>query len=197
MRQCRHDELLVDCADAALRDAEPHTVSDAEPTPGPTPRPTSPADVTCPAIVAGEYNDALVSWMVQMPFDGDLVVEVYGGIEYNVFSLPIGIELVVDGHIITDGDPSDVMWNDHLKLRVDGLQHGWYELRYFVGHTQPATPSQFGPFRVDIECVSQQPTTTPTAVPTMDPTPEPTDRTTALAASSTTTPTCASRSRPS
>ena len=43
--------------------------------------------------------------------------------------------------------------------------------------TRPATPSQFGSFRVDIECGSQEPTTTQTAVPTMDPTPEPTDRT--------------------
>ena len=75
-------------------------------------------------------------------------------------SLPI--ELIVDGHIVTDGDPSDVMWNDHLKMRVDGLQ--------------PATPSLFRLFRVDTECVSLEPTTTPTAVPSMDPMPQSTDR---------------------
>ena len=46
---------------------------------------------------------------VQLAFDGDLVVEVYGGAEYIVFAVSLGIKLVVDGHAISDGDPLEEM----------------------------------------------------------------------------------------
>ena len=89
MRRRRHYELLVDGADASVRYAEPDSVADAEP---------DAADATCPASVSGDYNSDLLSVRVQLPFDGDDVVEVYDGAKYN------GIELVVDGHAINDGD---------------------------------------------------------------------------------------------
>ena len=72
----------------------------------------------------------LVSVRLQLPFDGDLVVEMYGGTVYNVSALPNGIELVVDGHAINDGDPREDMWKDHRKPSVDAL-------RSFVGHALP------------------------------------------------------------
>ena len=35
--------------------------------------------------------------------------QVYGGAEWNVCALPIGIELVVNGRAISDGDPREEM----------------------------------------------------------------------------------------
>ena len=141
------------------------------PTPLPTtPSPTPPANSTCPALLTGAYNDALIPFFVTLPFDGDLIVDARAT---TGFSLPIGVEVIVDGEIISDGDPEDA-GSQNLLLRVERLPAAVYQVRFFVGHVQPAQPPQIGNYSLSIECVSSAPTANPSPVPTQEPSTNPT-----------------------
>eukprot|EP01083_Nonionella_stella_P193385 714297_1 len=132
----------------------------ATPTSNPTPRPTNPDTSTCGDRVTGTYHGFPVTFVVDLPFEGDL--------EFNAASSSFdvtGIEAFTNLNVPLGTD------TDHNELvTLYAMPPGYYKFM-IMGHGASS-----GLFDVLITCSSPDPTAFPTVNPTLIPTALPTRR---------------------
>eukprot|EP01083_Nonionella_stella_P193386 714301_1 len=138
----------------------PTPMSTKPPTSNPTPRPTNPDTSTCGDRVTGTYHGFPVTFVVDLPFEGDL--------EFNAASSSFdvtGIEAFTNLNVPLGTD------TDHNELvTLYAMPPGYYKFM-IMGHGASS-----GLFDVLITCSSPDPTAFPTVNPTLIPTALPTRR---------------------
>eukprot|EP01084_Bolivina_argentea_P116303 206676_1 len=138
----------------------PTPMSTKPPTSNPTPRPTNPDTSTCGDRVTGTYHGFPVTFVVDLPFEGDL--------EFNAASSSFdvtGIEAFTNLNVPLGTD------TDHNELvTLYAMPPGYYKFM-IMGHGASS-----GLFDVLITCTSPDPTAFPTVNPTLIPTALPTRR---------------------
>ena len=133
--------------------------SDSPTTSPTTPSPTTPSNLTCDSVLTGDYNDELIVFTAELPFDGDFLFRA-------LIDSVAGSSLVVrDGNglvIASDGDQGDPDGAVDGQRIVERLAAGTYSVEL------DADPGTVGQFEVELECSSSAPTSEPTLEPTMD-----------------------------
>eukprot|EP01084_Bolivina_argentea_P010001 18655_1 len=132
-----------------------------KPTPNPTPRPTDPVGTSsCGDTVTGVYNGVPVTFLVTLPYEGDLQFDASAS-SFEVTDIEAFTKL--NSPLGTDTD------NDERVKLVD-KPAGDYK---FILNSDAASS---GTFRATITCFSADPTPSPTKRPTNKPTKGPTKK---------------------
>eukprot|EP01083_Nonionella_stella_P145321 455128_1 len=130
------------------------------PSPNPTPRPTNPPDTTCGDSISGPYHGTPVTFVVNLPYDGDIVFNA-GGSTFVVTDIEAFTKLNVPLGTDTDQDEQVTLYE-----RPAG------DYKFIINGDGAAS----GTFNVWIQCYSADPTHYPTKRPTPQPSPNPTKR---------------------
>eukprot|EP01083_Nonionella_stella_P145322 455131_1 len=129
-----------------------------KPTPNPTARPTNPPDATCGDIINGPYHGVPVTFLVNLPYEGDIVFNA-GGSTFVVTDIEAFTKLNMP--LGTDNDHDE-------QVTLYKRPAGDYK---FIINGDGATS---GTFNAWIQCYSSGPTQHPTPKPTSKPSPNPT-----------------------
>ena len=122
--------------------------SSLAPTRAPTPSPTI-GDVSCGDTVAGEYNDETITFPVILNEHGDIVIDASSSSgDWNTNNVELRIDLGSAG-IVDDGDGRDECSADSLKLCVDDVAAGEYEVTFNVFDTDN---SNIGTYNISVDC---------------------------------------------
>eukprot|EP01083_Nonionella_stella_P223937 797544_1 len=124
----------------------------------PTVRPTDPGVSTCDETVIGAYNGVPVTFVVHIPFQGDLQLNAQSS-TFEVTDMEAFTKLSIP--LATDVDEDRI-------VTLSDVPPGDYKLIIFG---QGATS---GTFEISIRCFSTSPTSYPTPHPTLSPTHKPT-----------------------
>eukprot|EP01083_Nonionella_stella_P180989 646969_1 len=130
------------------------------PTPRPTTKPTNPHTATCQDIVSGSYNNEVVTFIIHLPYEGDLQFDASPS---NFPITDIEAFTILDAPLATDIDGDEIVW---LYNKPAG------DYKFIMDSSSHAS----GAFIIRIECVSANPTPSPTPTPTPKPTPNSTPK---------------------
>jgi len=124
--------------------------SSDSPTASPTtPSPTHPGELICGSITSGEYNGAPLEFEVEMPFEGDMTVDLSGS-DFGIASIACYDS---DGAEVTGSKDDD----GRLLTLLDLPPNTDYSCTF-----EGTADVQSGTFQIDIVCISDEPTAFPT-----------------------------------
>eukprot|EP01083_Nonionella_stella_P059734 156347_1 len=126
----------------------------------PTVKPTNPGTSTCHDIISGTYSNEIVTFIVNLPYEGDLQFDASPS---NFPITDIEAFTILDAPLATDIDGDEIVW---LYNKPAG------DYKFIMDSSSHAS----GAFIIRIECVSANPTPSPTPTPTPKPTPNSTPK---------------------
>eukprot|EP01083_Nonionella_stella_P180990 646972_1 len=154
------------------------------PTPRPTTKPTNPHTATCQDIVSGSYNNEVVTFIIHLPYEGDLQFDAspstFPITDIEAFTM-LNMPLATD----TNGDENVWLYDKpagDYKFIIDSSTHA---SGTFIIHIQcvSADPTPYptlkpiaapNPTLISTPNPTRKPTPNPTVKPTPNPTPSPT-----------------------